>query len=91
MEPAALQNPNVCLALFSSFLAGSTEAVCRLLTVLLLHHSPVVRLAAQSAGKSVAASDPALLGPLMAALRQWPDMGAALPGLTVSHHQGHSG
>ncbi|MEW5308073.1 MAG: hypothetical protein WDW38_000060 [Sanguina aurantia] len=83
---AAAQLAATLLLHFSSKLAkadGSTGAVCRLLTVLLMHHCPAVRLAAQAAGRSVSSADPALLGPLMASPRQWPDMGALLPGLTV--------
>jgi hypothetical protein len=49
--------------------AGAGEAVCRLLPLCLLHHSPEVRRAAVTASRAVVAAESSLVGPLLAGLR----------------------
>ena len=51
--------------------AGAHEAVCRLLPLCLLHHSPEVRRAAVSSCQAVVAAAPDLMAPLLAGLRHW--------------------
>jgi hypothetical protein len=51
--------------------AGAREAVCRLLPLCLLHHSPEVRRPAVAAAKATLSASPGLMGALLAGLRHW--------------------
>lgn len=51
--------------------AGAREAVCRLLPLCLLHHSPEVRRPAAAAAKATLSASPGLMGALLAGLRHW--------------------